>query len=81
MSIKGLKVAYDAEHDVLRLSNGQPGRHTNLISDDLAVDVAGPGQPVGIELLDASQWLGPVLPELLNRRRPEASAPPLPTPR
>ena len=78
MSSRGLKVAYDAEHDVLRLSNGQPGGHTNPISDDLVVDVAGPGQPVGVELLDASQWLAPVLQELLHRRRPEPAAAPTP---
>ena len=78
MSSRGLKVAYDAEHDVLRLSNGQPGNHTNPISDDLVVDVAGPGQPVGVELLDASKWLAPVLQELLNRRRPEPAAAPTP---
>ena len=75
MSSRKLKVAYDAEHDVLRLSNGQPGNHTNLISDDLVVDVAGPGQPVGVELLDASQWLAPVLQELLTRRRQPTAAP------
>ena len=64
-SEKALIVDYDAEHDVLRILNGEPGSHTGQISDDLVVDLAANGAPVAIELLDAAKWLAPALAQMV----------------
>lgn len=62
---KALIVDYDAEHDVLRILNGESGSYTGQISDDLVVDLAANGAPVAIELLDAAKWLAPALAQMV----------------
>ena len=76
---KALIVDYDAEHDVLRILNGELGSHTLQISDDLVVDLAANGSPVAIELLDAAKWLAPALAQMVAGCKTDRNAKRQPT--
>ena len=57
-----MRLQYDPEVDALyiRLREGVVPAQTLRITEDLAVDLGPDGLPVGLELLNATRFLGPL---------------------
>ena len=61
-----MKISYDPEVDAayIRFKEGKFQVTTQRLTEDVAVNYAADGSVVGIEVLEASKYLG-------NRRRPQ----------